>query len=829
MGELTRQYDWQATALGTPQHWPQSLRATLSMMLTTKFPMLLWWGDELIQFYNDAYRLSLGTTGKYSTALGQKGADGGPEMWPVIKPVIDQVLGGGEATWHEDQLIPLYRNGKLDEVYWTFGYSPVNDESGKPAGVLLISTETTHPATDRKALEASESRFRNIVEQSPLAVALFSGPEFVITLANERVLTFWGRSREQVINKPLFEALPEASGQGFEALLEGVFTTGKRFVSNELPVTLERNGHLEQTYIDFVYDPYYEADGTITGVIVLCVEITQQVVARKAIEESEARFRSLIEEAPVATCLFVGRDLVIDVANEAMIQVWGKGASVIGKRLREALPELKGQHFLPLLDQLFTSGAIYEAKADRVDLRINGELTTYYFDYTFKPVRRTDGTIYAILEMAIDVTEQVMAQQQVQASEAQFRNIVEQAPMAIGLFEGRDMVIKVGNNKIFEVWDKDPSIIGLPVVDALPEIKGQGYIDLLESVYDTGEPFAGSNLLVKLNRSGQLEDVYFDLLYTPLRGLAGVITGVMVMANEVTEQVLARQKIEQSENRYRTLSIELEQQVQQRTLELKGSNDTLATLNSALLESNALLMRSNENLQKFAYVASHDLQEPLRKIQQFGDLLKTHHRAGLGDGVTYLERMQLAASRMSGLIRDLLNYARISTHQDTNIPLSLHTVIRKVLIDLELVIAETQAQIKVELLPEVAGDASQLGQLFQNLVSNALKFRQPGIAPQINIRSELVAASDLPASVKPIRLVTAYYRIEVADNGIGFDEHHLDRIFEVFQRLHGKSAFAGTGIGLAICEKVVANHGGTITASSKPGQGATFKVYLPVH
>ena len=683
LGELTRQYDWQATALGPPDGWPPSLRATVSILLKAKFPMFLWWGPELIQFYNDAYRPSLGHTGKHPTALGQKGAECWPEIWPLVKPLIDQVLGGGEAVWDEDQLMPIYRNGKLEDVYWTFGYSPVNDDEGHIAGVLVICTETTEAVRGRQNLEVNEARFRRILEQAPLAVALFSGPQFVITLANERVLAFWGRSRQQVMGKPLFEALPEARGQGYEALLQGVYTTGERFVAHELPVTLERNGGLETTYIDFVYDPYYEADGTISGVMVLCVEITQQVLARKAIEESEARFRS----------------------------------------------------------------------------------------------------------------------------------IVEQAPMAIGLFKGRDMIIEVGNDRIFEVWDKDPSVIGLPVIEALPEIQGQGYIELLEGVYDTGVPFAGTNLRVQLNRQGQLEDVYFDLLYTPLRSPLGAITGVMVLANEVTEQVRARQKIEQSESRYRTLSAELEQQVHQRTQQLQASVQDL--------------LRSNENLQQFAYVASHDLQEPLRKIQSFGDLLKSGYGDQLGDGADHLHRMQTAASRMSTLIRDLLAYARITTGQQTREAVSLADVLRKTVADLDLVIEETGALVTVDSLPTVRGDPTQLGQLFHNLLSNALKFQRSGTQPQIRISSQLVSVLDLPASRQPSRRAEAYYRVEVADNGIGFDEKYLDRIFQVFQRLTGKSQYAGTGIGLAICEKVVANHGGIITAHSQPGQGATFRVYLP--
>ena len=150
------------------------------------------------------------------------------------------------------------------------------------------------------------------------------------------------------------------------------------------------------------------------------------------------------------------------------------------------------------------------------------------------------------------------------------------------------------------------------------------------------------------------------------------------------------------------------------------------------------------------------------------------------------------------------------------------------LADLELTIEETGAVVTVDPLPTLPGDRSQLGQLFQNLLSNALKFRRADVATRISVSTRQIPAADLPPAVRPTRVTAAYYQIDVADNGIGFDEKYLDRIFQVFQRLHSKSEFVGTGIGLAICEKVAANHGGAITASSQPGQGATFSVYFPV-
>jgi light-regulated signal transduction histidine kinase (bacteriophytochrome) len=227
-------------------------------------------------------------------------------------------------------------------------------------------------------------------------------------------------------------------------------------------------------------------------------------------------------------------------------------------------------------------------------------------------------------------------------------------------------------------------------------------------------------------------------------------------------------------------------------------------------------------------VASHDLQEPLRKIQSFGDVLKNQYANELGTGKDYIDRMQAAAKRMSVLIRDLLNYSRINTRQNKSAPVVLNDIIELLLTDMEVAIRETNARPEVGPLPVIEGDVTQLSQLFQNLLSNALKFRDPNRRPLIQVTCQRVTAADLPVSVQPSRAAAAYYRIDVVDNGIGFDEQYANRIFQVFQRLHSKSQYAGTGIGLAICEKVAANHGGGITARSQPGQGATFSVYFPV-
>lgn len=164
MGQLTRDFDWSKTNLGPPEQWSSSLLTTVGIILKSKFPMFLWWGTDLIQFYNDAYRPSLGNNGKHPGALGQQGVDCWPEIWPVIKPLIDQVMSGGASTWNEDALIPIYRNNKLEDVYWTFSYSKVEDTEDKPGGVLVICSETTEEILSKKKMGQAEEMLRFSIE-----------------------------------------------------------------------------------------------------------------------------------------------------------------------------------------------------------------------------------------------------------------------------------------------------------------------------------------------------------------------------------------------------------------------------------------------------------------------------------------------------------------------------------------------------------------------------------------------------------------------------------------------------------------------------------------
>ncbi|MFL5814923.1 MAG: sensor histidine kinase [Bdellovibrionia bacterium] len=226
------------------------------------------------------------------------------------------------------------------------------------------------------------------------------------------------------------------------------------------------------------------------------------------------------------------------------------------------------------------------------------------------------------------------------------------------------------------------------------------------------------------------------------------------------------------------------------------------------------LEASNRELQDFASVAAHDLQEPLRKIQAFSDRLKTKYRDLLGDdGKDYLDRMLGSAKRMQTLIDDLLSYSRITTKAQPFVSTDLNQVLREVISDLEVRIESTHGKIISSTLHTIDSDPSQMRQLLQNILSNALKFHKPETPPEIHIESEVKAGN---------------CEIRIRDNGIGFEEKYLDRIFTIFQRLHGKSQYEGTGVGLAIVRRIVERHHGQVTAKSTPGHGTTFIINLPV-
>lgn len=668
MGMLTRSYDWETSQLGSPEQWPQSLQTTVAMILSSKFPMFLWWGDDMIQFYNDAYRPSLGNNGKHPLALGQKAKDCWPEIWDIIYPLIEQVRKKGEATWSEDQLVPIYRNGKIEDVYWTFGYSPIRSENGNIDGVLVVCTETTEKIKNLKNLELANQQFKNYVMQAPVAIAVFRGKELIADIANNAYLPLVGKSRDEFVGKPLFETLPETK-EILEPIISQVISTGTAFSANEFELVLKRNNKSDVCYFNYVYEPIRNAEMEIDGFMVVAHEVTEQVVARKKIIETETSFRHTILKAPVAMCVFTGPDHVVEVANDLMVELWGKPSA---------------------------------------------------------------------------------------------------------------------------------DVIGKPIFEGLPEAINQGFEEILDNVFNTGETCSAEGVPIRLPRNGSIETVYVNFVYAASREADGTISRILAIAVDVTAQVLAHQQIEK--------------EVKKRTFELAEANNSLR--------------RSNEELEQFAYIASHDLQEPARKISTFSQMLEHSLGEMSEQSKSYLSKIDTAAARMISLIRNVLAYSELGKGGQGFEKVDLKTVAENISTDYELLIEQKGAQIEYFGLPVIEAIPVQMSQLFSNIVSNSLKFTSTAEKPYVTISAAILSKEEMKQHAMLID-DNIYYNIEFKDNGIGVKAEDAKRIFNIFQRLHAKNEYAGTGIGLAMCKKIAVNHNGEIYATAGTTKGTIINVILP--
>ncbi len=807
MGELTRNFPWETTSVGSPETWPQSLRTTINILLNARFPMFLWWGNELIQFYNDAYRPSLGENGKHPTALGQKGEDCWPEIWPTIKPLIDQVLSGGDATWSEDQLIPIFRNGRLEDVYWTFSYNPVNDEAGKVRGVLVVCHETTKNVQAVKGLKISEARFQNLISEAPVGIVVLSGKEMLVELVNKAYGKLIGRTPEEITGKRLFDVIPEAA-EVYRPLLEDVLFNGKPVSFNGYPYSVENNGKKIEGCLDIIFQPYKEIDGTVTGVMALCHDVTEQVKSRKKIEDSEQRLRSFIESAPFPISVYTGKEMLIQFANQSIMDAWGKGNDVIGKLYTDILPELENQEIFNQVQQVYNTGIPFHAKDQQVDLVIDGKLQPFYFNYSFTPVFDGDGSVYGVMNTAADVTDLHMAHKKMKESEQNLRNVILQAPVAMCMLKGPENVVEIANERMYEIWGKSKEQVqGKPIFEGLPEAKGQGLEDLLNAVYSTGKTFIAHEVPVSLPRENGIQTVYLDFVYEAFKEGPDVVSGIMAVAIEVTDQVAARLKIEESEAL-------LQARVEERTEELKKANEDLANI--------------NKELEQFTYAASHDMQEPLRKVHTFSSFLLHNNAEQLDDrGKNYLNKIASSVDRMKNIIDDLLYYSHQTREEQVFESTDLNNIIEEIKADLELSIQQKDASIHASALPLIKAVPSQMNQLFSNLFSNSLKFSKPGEPLQIKIDYKILSEQEVAALNIP-DAQEAYIKIIFSDNGIGFEQQYAQQIFRLFTRLHGKAEYEGTGIGLGLCKKIVQNHNGLIWAESELGKGADFIIVLPL-
>jgi signal transduction histidine kinase len=648
-----------------------------------------------------------------------------------------------------------------------------------------------------KQNQHTDTRLHNLLNEAPFSNALLSGPDLTIELANEASLRLWGKDKN-IIGKNLLDALPEMATQPFYQILKNVYTTGKTYEGKESIAHLEVAGELKQIYVNFVFKAMHNSDGIIVGVIATGYDVTELVESKKKITEAEERARLAIEAAGLGTFDF-NYILNKGIASEQFNAIFGFSES---RQPDEYLAIIHPED-LPIRNKAFeqarkTGSIFFEVRLIWRDkslhwVRINGKL---YLDNFGNPTR--------VIGTGLDITQQNTGLKKLAESEQRFRTLITEAPeVASGLYIGRELRIQYVNDIMLKFWNKDSSIIGKTFPEAVPELKGQPFFGYLDRVFVSGETYYGKEEKAMLMRNGKLEPSYYNYTYKALRDAEGRIYGIHHMAHDVTDTVLAKQQLLENEKKFRE---ELETKIKERTQELE---------------------RSNDELQQFAYVASHDLQEPLRKIATFAELLGKSLGTMPEKSKTYLDRISLSANRMLGLIRDVLNYSKITQRNESFRKVDLNDALKDVLNDYELLIDEKKAVIQTETLPVVMGIPSQINQLFNNLLSNSLKFADAQRHTRITIRSKLLTPNDV-LQHRDLNAHSQYAKIEWEDNGIGFSQQYAEQIFEIFQRLNDRHQYSGSGIGLAICKRIITNHHGKIFTTSIPDKGTIFHIVLPV-
>ncbi len=404
-----------------------------------------------------------------------------------------------------------------------------------------------------------------------------------------------------------------------------------------------------------------------------------------------------------------------------------------------------------------------------------------------------------------------------------FQNQVMQAPVSICIIRKVAYEVELANTAFLKMVERNKSFTGKPFFESLPELKAQGFKEIIDTVFQTGQPFYANEMEVFLKRKAKKERFFFDIGYQPLKEKDTNTYGVMAIFVDVTAKVITRKKIKDIQQTHTT---ELENKIEEGT-------EKLSEVNKMLLQKNEELQKTNKELESFTYITSHDLQEPLRKIKIYTSLLVEQEAITLSDkSKDYFDRIQQSADRMRTLIQDLLTYSHTDISDRKLIKTDLNKVIEDVKNDLSELIAEKGAILKIGKLVRADVNVFQFRQVLNNLVNNSLKFSQPGVPPRITIKSGYAKGLQLqnenPALTPGVLSAQQKYcHISFSDNGMGFAPEYNEQIFGVFQRLNNREAFSGSGIGLSIVKKIVEHHNGIITASGELNKGATFNIYIP--
>lgn len=699
---------------------------------------------------------------------------------------------------------PLANSNRLARIFSTFSFAharpmtiPQIPNVARPSK-LVFNTQGNESAARLEAMDWSKTSLGPI-ESWPLALHIS-----LATVLNSKLpmSLFWGKDYIFFHNdaaglKEEWRRTARLGKKGYEVFgdqwlvykprIDRVLDHGESTWYEDQPIPVSTQGGIEIIYSSFSYSPIYDETGKRVGVLIAGIDTTDKVTNLKKLEESERNFRNLVEQAPIGIAIVHGKDFVFDLANDFYQTIVGSPTSLIGKRIEDFTKGHNDENINVLLGRVRETGVPFRGKSSIVTTLVGLE-TKRYINFIYEPLRESDGMIDRILVLVTDVSEQVRSIQAAQVAEKELRQMADVMPHL--------------------VWIATPDGTVTFISDRVAEFSGatrradgtwrwEGMVHPEDAVttaeqwqhcLEHGTPYEKEHRLLMLDGTYR----WHISRAFPFKNTDGKISKWFGTATNIDDQ--------------KRLSEELEIRVSERTKELQSSNSELA---------------------QFAYVASHDLQEPLRKIITFIQLLQRDLPSLAEKPKNYLSKIEQSAMRMSVLIKDILNFSQLEKKENRFRETDLNESLNTVMSDLEVLIQQKRAEISCDRLPTLEAIPQQMNQLFYNLLSNSMKFTKEGVSPVIRISTRPLSRKEV-LKFAELNPTLAYHLIQIQDNGIGFNQKFTDQIFTIFQRLNNGQTYAGTGIGLALCKKITVNHNGLIRATSVEGQGATFQVVVPV-
>ena len=762
----------------------QGLRALVE---SAPFPIGVYEGEEL--------RITL--LNKSIMDIWGKGYDLIGKTYPEVLPELEDqniyeqlrdVIRTGIPYHAKNQRVDLIKNGELNPYYFNYSFTPLFNTEGEVYAVMNTAAEVTELNEAKRKVEESEKRFRESVKQAPIGIAIFRGPDYKAEMANESYLQLINKTEEEFLGKPMFESVPEVE-ETLAPIVAKIYENGEDYHGYEFPVDFNREGISETKYFNFFYHPLRE-NNAISGFIVVASDVTTTVLAKQRIVENEEKLELVIDSSELGV-FDVDLKTSIVIASKRCYEILGfQGRSEL---TNEELLENFHPDDLSIRKQAFKKAFIdgkldYQARILWNDgtlhwMEAKGKV---FFDVKNKPERLL-GTIR-------DITEERNFQQELSEREEKFRLLADFMPQYIWTADP-DGSLTYFNQSTYDFGGFEPGTLNNEgwINMVHPDDREENLKRWMHSV-KTGENY----LFEQRFRRYDGEFRWQLSRAIPQRDSNGVVKRWVGTSTDIQEQKM--------------FTKELEKQVNLRTKELE--------------QKNLDLEKMNKQLQSFVFISSHDLQEPLRKIQMFSSrLLENEYKSLSVNGKKYFERIENSAFRMQQLIRDLIEYSRTDVHEKIHEKIDLAVIIDEVKELLSEEFEQKQVHIIYNSICEISVVPVQFRQVFLNLISNSIKYAKTNEPAEISIECTTVTGKE--TDVDSISNDVLYSHIRLKDNGIGFEPEFNEKIFEVFQRLHTKDVYSGTGIGLAIVKKIIENHDGAITASGKLNQGAVFDIYIP--